>query len=530
MRQVLIRIPLDSPWFFGLPGFGVGIVLLIWVLLGGICLYRNRKLLKESPSQLAMPAVVWAILAAGIVMLPRLVNRSTVQELDAAKAALESARFGSDEYRDAHSRRDSAWRRLQHFTEGIKEYDREIAAHPRFAPAYYRLAWILAAAPDDSVRDGRRAIELARLAVELSESDRPLALDALAAAHAEAGEFEQAVKVATQAGRFASRSGEEEDGQPGKLVPVRQRLHLYQHERPYRDRHAGRYLPIYGYGFMLFLGFVVAGWTAIRRGRLVGIDKDAIWDVCLWVLVAGVGGARLFYIAQKWDRVFGDASTPGEYFFALINLREGGLVLYGGIILALTAFIVFCLRRKLNPLLMTDVIIPSFFIGLAFGRLGCFMNGCCYGDHCELPWAVAFPLGSVPDMALVVRGFVEYGDPFTLSLHPTQLYSSFNALLLAGLTHVYFYCRHRDGAVLALALLTYPVTRFLIESLRGDEAGQLHTSLTISQLVSLGMLAVGGLYAYWLSRRPAAVTPLRLPNEARSESSDPKTVTGHTAT
>jgi phosphatidylglycerol---prolipoprotein diacylglyceryl transferase len=520
MRQALFRIPLDSPWCFGpvcVPGFGFGIVLLAWAAFGGVLLYRNRKLLAESPSQLAMPVVAWVILAAGIAMLPWLVNRSAVQELADAKAALDAGKFGSTVYAEAHTRRDRAWRRLQRFDEAIAEYEREIAAHPRFAPAYYRLAWILATAPDDSVRDGRRAVELARRAIDLSKSDPPLALDALAAAHAEAGDFAEAVKVGTQAARFASRSGEEEDGQPGKLVPVRQRLQLYEHERAYRDRYAGRSLPIYGYGFMLFLGFVAGGWSAIRRGRLVGIDKDAIWDVCLWVLVAGVGGARLFYIAEYWDRVFGEATTPGEYFFALINLREGGLVLYGGIILALTAFIVFCLRRKLNPLLMTDVIMPSFFIGLAFGRLGCFMNGCCYGDRCELPWAVSFPLGSVPDMALVGRGLVEYGDPWTLSLHPTQLYSSFNALLLAGLTHCYFYCRRRDGSVLALALLTYPVTRFLIEFLRGDEAGQLHTSLTISQLVSLGMLAAGGLYAFWLSRRPAVVTPLRLPGGAGSE-------------
>jgi phosphatidylglycerol:prolipoprotein diacylglycerol transferase len=514
MRQVLIRIPLDSPWCFGpvcVPGFGFGMVLLIWVAIGGLWYYRHRNLLKETPSQLAVPAVVWAILAAGIVMLPQLVQRSTVRELAQAQESLQAARFGSTEFRDAHTRRDRAWRRLQRFDDAIREYNREIETHPQFAPAYYRLAWILATAPDDSVRDGRRAVELATQAVQIAKTDRPPALDALAAAHAEAGDFRDAVREGQRAARSAEQSAEEEEGQPGKLVPVRQRLHLYQHERRYRDLHAGRFLPVYGYGFMLFLGFVVAGWTAIRRGRLVGIDKDAIWDVCLWVLVAGVGGARLFYVAEYWDRVFGDAQSPGDYFFALINLREGGLVLYGGIVLALTAFIVFCYRRKLNPLLMTDVIMPSFFIGLAFGRLGCFMNGCCYGDACALPWGVPFPLGSVPDTALVGRGFVEYGDPFTLALHPTQLYSSLNALLLAALTHFYFYRRHRDGAVLALALLTYPVTRFLIEFLRGDEAGQLQTSLTISQLVSLGMFAVGGLYALWLSRRPAVVTPVRLP-------------------
>ena len=211
--------------------------------------------------------------------------------------------------------------------------------------------------------------------------------------------------------------------------------------------------------------------------------------------------------------MFEGAKTTSDYFFALINLQEGGLVLYGGIILALTAFIVFCLRRKLSPLLMTDVIMPSFFIGLAFGRLGCFMNGCCYGDRCELPWSVGFPMGSVPDMALVGRGYVNASDASTLMLHPTQIYSSLNALLLATVTHFFFRVRRRDGSVLAVALLTYPITRFLIEYLRSDEKHVLvlgwQSPFTISQLVSLGMLCFGAAYVFWLSRREPTLTPWR---------------------
>jgi phosphatidylglycerol:prolipoprotein diacylglycerol transferase len=91
-----------------------------------------------------------------------------------------------------------------------------------------------------------------------------------------------------------------------------------------------------------------------------------------------------------------------------------------------------------------------------------------------------------------------------LTLHPTQLYSSLDAVILAFLTHAYFRYRHRNGSVLALGLLTYPITRFAIELLRGDELGQFNTPLTTAQLVSIGLFITGLVYSAWLARRPAA--------------------------
>ncbi|HEV8001219.1 MAG TPA: prolipoprotein diacylglyceryl transferase family protein, partial [Planctomycetaceae bacterium] len=137
-----------------------------------------------------------------------------------------------------------------------------------------------------------------------------------------------------------------------------------------------------------------------------------------------------------------------------------------------------------------------------FGRIGCFLNGCCYGDRCSLPWGVTFPMGSVPDMSLVLRGFLGADQDFSLRLHPTQLYSSLNALILCVLTSTYFYYRPRNGAVIALGALTYAITRFTIEFLRDDEVGQFGTSLTISQWLSIGMFIFAVGLAAWLSRQP----------------------------
>jgi phosphatidylglycerol:prolipoprotein diacylglycerol transferase len=262
---------------------------------------------------------------------------------------------------------------------------------------------------------------------------------------------------------------------------------------------------------MLFTGFLIAGWAATRRAALVNISGETIWDLAMWLFVGGIFGGRLYYCVQYADRVFYrqvgnrlELKPFPDLLRAAVNLPDGGLVLYGGLLMGAVAYFAFCWRRKQNPLLLADITIPSVFIGVAFGRIGCFLNGCCYGDRCELPWAISFPLGSVPDTALVSRGFVGAEQPFSLWLHPTQLYSSLDAVILAILTHAYFRYRPRNGSVLALGLLTYPVTRFAIEMLRGDELGQFHTPLTTAQFVSIGLFATGLIYAAWLSRKPVA--------------------------
>ncbi|MAG92519.1 MAG: prolipoprotein diacylglyceryl transferase [Planctomycetaceae bacterium] len=264
-------------------------------------------------------------------------------------------------------------------------------------------------------------------------------------------------------------------------------------------------IPVYGYGFMMFLGFLAGGWFATQRAKVIGLEGEAIWDLAMWIFFAGIGGARAFYVIQKHDVVFRGREGIMDHLFAIVNLPDGGLVFYGGMILASLAYIAFCYRRKINPLLLGDAIVPSIFIGMAFGRLGCLLNGCCYGDRCELPWAITFPKGSVPYSVLVNRGFLDPAALASLPLHPTQIYSSINALILAVLTAIYFRYRPRNGAVVALALVLYPITRATIELLRGDELGQFGTSLTIAQWVSLGIFVTGLALWAWIVRGEGCV-------------------------
>jgi len=265
--------------------------------------------------------------------------------------------------------------------------------------------------------------------------------------------------------------------------------------------------PLYGYGAMLVVGFAAAMWLANHRARREGFPPETIGDLAIWLFLAGIGGARTFYLVQYHEIAFAGVQTLPQFLFAVVNLSSGGIVLYGSLIGGALAYFAFCHLRKLPPLTLADVITPSIFVGIGFGRIGCLLNGCCFGDRCDLPWCVQFPAESVPWLALVQRGFLAPDAPHTPPLHPTQIYSAIDGFLIAGLTLWYHRHRRRSGDVLALGLLLSSATRFLIEFVRGDEYGQWGTSLTISQWISLVLFAVGmGLLAY-LSRTNRKAAP-----------------------
>ena len=267
------------------------------------------------------------------------------------------------------------------------------------------------------------------------------------------------------------------------------------------------HLPVFGYGAMLVAGVLACGWTAARRAPLASADPTFAREIAVWIVLSGVVGARLFHLVQYRERVFAGCESVADYVKASVNLPDGGLVLYGGIILATITYFVMCRMNKVDPLKFGDAMIPAVFVGIAFGRLGCFLNGCCYGNACSLPWAVQFPKDSVPWNALVQRGFLMPDALQTMSLHPTQIYSSINGVVLALIMIAYYRYRKGDGSVIALALMLYPISRISLEILRNDELGQLGTGLTISQLVSLGVLSAGILLSWWSWTRPSSQLP-----------------------
>ncbi|SIN85114.1 phosphatidylglycerol:prolipoprotein diacylglycerol transferase [Singulisphaera sp. GP187] len=253
-------------------------------------------------------------------------------------------------------------------------------------------------------------------------------------------------------------------------------------------------LPIFGYGTMLVLAFVGSTQLGAWRAKREKLDPELLYDLALWVFLGGLVGARLFYVIQYWgDRI--------RSFSDIFRIWEGGIVLYGSIMGGTAAFFAYRFLRPfpLRPLL--DVVAPSLALGIALGRFGCFLNGCCYGDYCDLPVGVAFPMHSPPWNAQVVNHLINAKAPWSLPVHPTQLYSSLDGLILLLLLSAYYPLRRRDGEVMALLMVTYPISRFLIEHLRNDE-GAVFAGLTISQNISIVLFVCGLIYWSFLRRLP----------------------------
>ena len=158
-------------------------------------------------------------------------------------------------------------------------------------------------------------------------------------------------------------------------------------------------LPIYGFGMMLFLAFVICPWLAARRGRREGIDKRNLENLAVWIFLGGITGARLVYMIQYH-----------EPFWRFFMIWEGGLVFYGSVIGGFTAYALAYAhvvhRQGLSTWRLADVVAPSVAVGLCLGRIGCLLNGCCYGNVAppDCP-AISFPLPSPARYALVRDGY-----------------------------------------------------------------------------------------------------------------------------
>ena len=251
---------------------------------------------------------------------------------------------------------------------------------------------------------------------------------------------------------------------------------------------------IFGYGMMLFFAFIGSMNLAARLSRREKINPEIIYDLALVVFVGGLIGARMFYVLQYWNvRVHSLAE--------IFQIWKGGIVLYGSIIGGTIAFFGYRMLRPFPLLPVLDTIAPALALGIAIGRLGCFMNGCCFGDVCTLPWAISFPEPSPPWVAHASEGLLGPNQHWSLPVHPTQLYSAIDGFILCVLLLAYFPIRRRDGDVMILLMMTYPLSRILIEFLRSDERVFL-AGMTISQNISVVLFLAGCGFWFSQSRRP----------------------------
>ncbi len=244
----------------------------------------------------------------------------------------------------------------------------------------------------------------------------------------------------------------------------------------------GRF-PVRSYGVMLALAFLAGIALARRDAPRIGVDPDAISDLGVWVILSAIVGSRVFYILfYSWDTVVQD---PLE----ALKLWHGGLVFYGGLVGAVAASAVFLWRRGLPVMTVVDLSAPAIALGQGIGRLGCFLNGCCYGVVCELPVGVTFPSPPPPH-----------------PVHPTQLYEAAAQLCWAAVLWRLRTRLPQPGAMISLYVLTYAASRFVIEFVRGD-GNPMYGALSLSQWISVvAVVGVGCAWLVYVSRRRAAAS------------------------
>ncbi len=163
-------------------------------------------------------------------------------------------------------------------------------------------------------------------------------------------------------------------------------------------------LAIRGYGLMMLLALVAGLGLTMIRAKKIGIHPDRILSFAFWLVISGIVGARLFYVIQKWDQ-FSDAGSLWQLLGAIANMTQGGLVVYGSIIGGVIGGGLYLWRTGLPVFRVADLSAPGMALGLAIGRIGCLLNGCCYGGTCEVEQiALHFPAGSPPYLRQLETG------------------------------------------------------------------------------------------------------------------------------
>lgn len=155
-------------------------------------------------------------------------------------------------------------------------------------------------------------------------------------------------------------------------------------------------IPIRGFGVMMMLAMVGGVGLSMYRAWQMGIDPEAITSLAMWMIFPGIIGARLFFIIQYHDQFFREGATFQEILGSLADVTKGGLVVYGSVLAGVPFGIYYLVRRGLPVLATLDIIAPGMVVGAALGRIGCFLNGCCYGGECDWPPGLTFPARAAP--------------------------------------------------------------------------------------------------------------------------------------
>jgi phosphatidylglycerol:prolipoprotein diacylglycerol transferase len=299
------------------------------------------------------------------------------------------------------------------------------------------------------------------------------------------------------------------------------------------------HLDLPSYFVLLTLSFIIGAWMTRREAPSLGLDRERVLDLNIYIVVWAIVGARFLHVIADghfhdyvnlcvdnfkvaateakvsfcnasgecgWDYVCNVAAHtchPPRDCFAALEVWRGGLTFYGGFLFATTFGLYFARKHSMGMWKVADLCAPWIAFGLALTRVGCFLNGCCFGKVTNVPWAVRFPIGSPAwesqrDAHLIANGAA------TLPVHPTEIYLALlNLLTFVALYFIIRRRKHFDGQVFAWLLILKGVFRSFVEVWRDDDRGVFFGWLSTSQIISLPLVALG-IYLLWRGRRSSA--------------------------
>jgi len=242
---------------------------------------------------------------------------------------------------------------------------------------------------------------------------------------------------------------------------------------------------IHSYGVLLTISFLSGIYLAVRRGKKVGIAPNDMMNLALIIIISSLIGSRLLYVVFHLDEFRGrylDIINPVQ---STGQLGIAGLIMLGGILLATATCYLYLKYKRQSFLLYGDSVAPSLALGIFLTRIGCFLNGCCYGKTCSVPWGVVFP----PDSP---AGYAFYG----VSIHPAQLYASLGGLIIFVL--LIFLDRRSPfpGFLILWFFILYAVSRFVVDFFRYYEESMNifsigNYSFSLNQVICIGVLLIG---------------------------------------
>jgi phosphatidylglycerol:prolipoprotein diacylglycerol transferase len=255
---------------------------------------------------------------------------------------------------------------------------------------------------------------------------------------------------------------------------------------------------IKSYGVAIALAFLVGILLAAWRARREKLNPNDFLDIGFIIVVSSIVGARIFYILFNLKYYIDNPAT-------VIRIWEGGLIFYGGLLCAAVASILYMRFKKIPVWYGTDIIAPSVALGYAITRVGCFLNGCCYGKVCDLPWGVSGwdPFTGAGRYSAQIFFTALFGSgemPEVIKLHPTQLYAAIISLIFFVILLIIWRRRVFDGMVFWSYVGLYSLYRFGIEFVRADNR-EIFLGFSVPQVMSVAAFVVAVLVLIDLGRR-----------------------------